>query len=50
MSRGKAGYIYKEGAKVHNWKKRYLVIEKELGSINYYVKDDKKSKKGENFS
>lgn len=42
---GKAGYIYKEGAKVLNWKKRFLVCEKD--KITYYVKDNMKDKKGE---
>jgi len=41
----KAGYIFKEGAKVMNWKKRYLVIEKD--KLAYYVKDNLKERKGE---
>jgi len=47
MSRGKSGYIYKEGAKVLNWKKRFLVIEKDRGLLSYYEREDKKKKKGE---
>lgn len=30
-----------------NWKKRFMVIEPDQGKMSYYVKDDKKSKKGE---
>jgi len=45
MSANKAGYIFKEGAKVMNWKKRYLVIEKD--KLAYYVKDNLKERKGE---
>jgi len=44
-SLGKAGYIYKEGAQVLSWKKRFLVIERE--KLSYYQKDNKKNKKGE---
>jgi len=44
--KGKAGFIFKEGAQfTKNWKKRYLVIEKDR--ISYYVKENKKDKKGE---
>jgi len=42
---GKSGFIYKEGDRVHNWKKRFLVIERD--KISYYTKDNKKDKKGE---
>lgn len=42
---GKAGYVYKEGAQILNWKKRYLAIERD--KLSYYVKDNKKDKKGE---
>eukprot|EP01126_Amoeba_proteus_P026296 TRINITY_DN2605_c0_g2_i10.p1 TRINITY_DN2605_c0_g2~~TRINITY_DN2605_c0_g2_i10.p1 ORF type:complete len:364 (+),score=77.49 TRINITY_DN2605_c0_g2_i10:243-1334(+) len=42
---GRAGFVYKEGAQVLNWKKRYLVIEKDR--LAYYVKENKKDKKGE---
>lgn len=45
MSTNKAGYIFKEGAKVMNWKKRYLVIERD--KLAYYVKDNLKERKGE---
>eukprot|EP01123_Difflugia_compressa_P012971 TRINITY_DN577_c0_g1_i1.p1 TRINITY_DN577_c0_g1~~TRINITY_DN577_c0_g1_i1.p1 ORF type:complete len:474 (-),score=112.71 TRINITY_DN577_c0_g1_i1:143-1564(-) len=41
----KAGFIYKEGAQFLNWKKRYLVIEKDR--IAYYTRENKKDKKGE---
>lgn len=44
---GKCGYINKEGAQIYSWKKRFLCIESDLGRISYYVKDDKKTKKGE---
>jgi len=42
---GRAGFIFKEGAQFLNWKKRYLVIEKER--ISYYTKENKRDKKGE---
>lgn len=42
---GKAGFVYKEGAQILNWKKRYLVIERD--KLSYYVKENKKDKKGE---
>jgi len=42
---GKAGFIFKEGAQFLNWKKRYLVIEKD--KISYYTKENKRDKKGE---
>jgi len=42
---GKAGFIYKEGAQILNWKKRYLAIERD--KLAYYVKENKKDKKGE---
>jgi len=41
----KSGYIFKEGAKVMNWKKRYLVIERD--KLAYFVKDNLKERKGE---
>eukprot|EP01126_Amoeba_proteus_P049994 TRINITY_DN5870_c0_g1_i15.p1 TRINITY_DN5870_c0_g1~~TRINITY_DN5870_c0_g1_i15.p1 ORF type:complete len:410 (-),score=58.69 TRINITY_DN5870_c0_g1_i15:688-1917(-) len=47
MSKAKCGFIFKEGAQIYNWKKRFLSIEPELGKISYYVKDDKRTKKGE---
>jgi len=44
--KGKAGFIFKEGAQfTKNWKKRYLVIEKDR--IAYYTKENKREKKGE---
>eukprot|EP01126_Amoeba_proteus_P049993 TRINITY_DN5870_c0_g1_i11.p1 TRINITY_DN5870_c0_g1~~TRINITY_DN5870_c0_g1_i11.p1 ORF type:complete len:402 (-),score=63.52 TRINITY_DN5870_c0_g1_i11:596-1801(-) len=46
-ARAKCGYIFKEGAQIYNWKKRFLSIEPDFGRISYYVKDDKKSKKGD---
>jgi len=42
---GKAGFIFKEGAQFLNWKKRYLVIEKD--KISYYTKENKRDKKGD---
>eukprot|EP01128_Nolandella_sp_AFSM9_P011656 TRINITY_DN84_c0_g4_i1.p1 TRINITY_DN84_c0_g4~~TRINITY_DN84_c0_g4_i1.p1 ORF type:complete len:513 (+),score=144.10 TRINITY_DN84_c0_g4_i1:40-1539(+) len=45
MSSGKAGYVYKEGAKFLTWKKRFLVVERD--KLSYYTKDSMKSKKGE---
>jgi serine/threonine protein kinase len=42
---GKAGFVYKEGAQILNWKKRYLAIERD--KLSYYVKENKKDKKGE---
>jgi len=42
---GKAGFVYKEGAQILNWKKRYLVIERD--KLSYYVKENKKDEKGE---
>jgi hypothetical protein len=47
MSTGKCGWVLKEGEKVTNWKKRYLCIEQEAGKMSYYIKDNKKEKKGE---
>lgn len=47
MSTGKSGWVLKEGEKVTNWKKRYLSIELPEGRISYYIKDNKKEKKGE---
>jgi hypothetical protein len=41
----KSGYIFKEGAKVMNWKKRFLVVERD--KLAYYVKDNLKERKGE---
>ena len=45
MFSGKAGFIHKEGAKILNWKKRYLVVEQDR--LSYYVKEDKREKKGD---
>jgi len=42
---GKSGYIFKEGAQMKNWKKRFLVIERD--KLSYYTKDNLKDKKGE---
>jgi len=42
---GKSGFIFKEGAQFLNWKKRYLVIEKD--KISYYTKENKRDKKGD---
>jgi len=43
---GRAGFIFKEGAQfTKNWKKRFLVIEKDR--ISYYTKENKREKKGE---
>lgn len=42
---GKQGYVFKEGAKVLNWKKRYLVVERD--KLTYYTKDNLKERKGE---
>lgn len=39
----KEGYIVKKGAKVKNWKKRYLVIETE--KLSYYEDETKQKKK-----
>jgi hypothetical protein len=47
MSTGKSGWVLKEGEKVTNWKKRYLCIEQDQGRMSYYIKDNKKEKKGE---
>jgi hypothetical protein len=44
---GKCGFVFKEGAQIYSWKKRFLCIEPEQGKISYYVKDDRKTKKGE---
>jgi len=41
----KEGYIFKEGAKVMNWNKRYVVIERD--KLAYFVKDNLKERKGE---
>ena len=41
----KQGYVFKEGAKVLSWKKRYLVVERD--KMSYYTKDNCKEKKGE---
>ncbi len=41
----KAGFVYKEGAQILSWKKRYLVIERD--KLSYYVRENKKDKKGE---
>jgi serine/threonine protein kinase len=41
----KEGYISKKGAKVKNWKKRYLVIETD--KLSYFEDESMKSKKGE---
>lgn len=44
----KRGYMYKEGSFVHNWKKRFFVLEE--GFLTYYERDFKdkvgKNKKG----
>jgi hypothetical protein len=47
MSTGKCGWVLKEGEKVTNWKKRYLCIEQDQSRMSYYIKDNKKEKKGE---
>lgn len=47
MATGKSGWIQKEGEKVMSWKKRYLSIEPENARISYYIKDNKKEKKGD---
>eukprot|EP01127_Copromyxa_protea_P007271 TRINITY_DN17198_c0_g1_i1.p1 TRINITY_DN17198_c0_g1~~TRINITY_DN17198_c0_g1_i1.p1 ORF type:complete len:479 (-),score=114.93 TRINITY_DN17198_c0_g1_i1:30-1466(-) len=44
---GKCGFVFKEGAQIYSWKKRFFVIEIDQGKISYYTKDDKKTKKGE---
>lgn len=41
----KEGYIVKKGAKVKNWKKRYLVIETD--KLSYYDDETKQKKRGE---
>lgn len=43
----KCGFVFKEGAQIYSWKKRFLSIEPDQGKISYYVKDDRKTKKGE---
>lgn len=43
----RAGFIYKEGIKVTNWKQRWMVIERIEGRISYYVKENCREKKGE---
>eukprot|EP01126_Amoeba_proteus_P014827 TRINITY_DN16582_c0_g1_i1.p1 TRINITY_DN16582_c0_g1~~TRINITY_DN16582_c0_g1_i1.p1 ORF type:complete len:444 (+),score=87.32 TRINITY_DN16582_c0_g1_i1:1100-2431(+) len=39
------GFVYKEGGTILNWKRRFLVLEKDR--LAYYVRENKKDKKGE---